>query len=229
MRLKLTILSIFALILTASVTQAGIIFSRSGSTPVVPEKRIPELISVLRTSPDAHQREDAVEELRSFHHEKHPEVAVTLSEILMNDPSTSVRVEAARSLGRLRPISQVGGQALEHALNKDSAMRVRLQARSSLLQYRWRGYRSSDEPLKNVEPRKETDPKTAPKPNVPPVISTEGAFEPPKLDPLVLPAEPVKKLEPGSLPNLPVITAPGSTSTNPTSSAPQPLPLGKPK
>lgn len=46
-----------------------------------------------------------------------------------------------QSLGKLRPVSQEVGWALEEA-TKDKAIRVRWQARTSLMAYRVAGYRS---------------------------------------------------------------------------------------
>jgi len=64
-----------------------------------------------------------------------------LIEALGNDPKPSVRAESADTLGKLRPISQEVGQALEQARDKDASMRVRMQARSSLLSYYWSSYK----------------------------------------------------------------------------------------
>src|SRR5205823_5547833 len=52
-----------------------------------------------------------------------------------------VRAEAAGSLGKMRPISQQAGYALEQAQNNDGVMRVRLAARQALWQYHLVGYR----------------------------------------------------------------------------------------
>jgi hypothetical protein len=64
-----------------------------------------------------------------------------LIDVLQHDEKSSVRAEAAQSLGKLRPISQDAGMALEEATH-DSAIRVRLQARTSLMSYRLSGYHS---------------------------------------------------------------------------------------
>jgi hypothetical protein len=52
-----------------------------------------------------------------------------------------VRSDAAGSLGRLRPISQQAGYALEQTQNNDASVRVRLAARQALWQYHLVGYR----------------------------------------------------------------------------------------
>ena len=54
-------------------------------------------------------------------------------------------VEVVQALGKLRPISQEAGLALEAALN-DAVWRVRWQARQTLLGYRLSGYKSPPKP-----------------------------------------------------------------------------------
>jgi hypothetical protein len=61
---------------------------------------------------------------------------------LQSDSKSAVRAEAAQSLGKLRPISQEAGMALQMAASSDTALRVRLQARTSLIQYQVSGFRS---------------------------------------------------------------------------------------
>jgi hypothetical protein len=56
-----------------------------------------------------------------------------------------VRLEAIQSLAKLRPVSQQAGLTLEQAAHDDS-MRVRMQARTLLFQYRLAGYRGAKTP-----------------------------------------------------------------------------------
>jgi hypothetical protein len=93
-----------------------------------------------------------------------------LIDALNNDPKSHVRIEAAHSLSKLRPVSQTIGEALEQAVARDTSMRVRLQARSALLQYHWAGYRGkkTDVPPLNTS----REPPLAGDSN-PPVISTK--------------------------------------------------------
>ena len=70
-----------------------------------------------------------------------PEIVPTLIEALQNDRKPGVCAEAALSLGKIRPVTDRVGVALEQTLAKDSSMRLRLQARSVLLQYRWSGWK----------------------------------------------------------------------------------------
>src|SRR5437764_6834224 len=106
-----------------------------------PAERVPELLIQLRTSPDEAQRAAAAEELRQYDPKAFPEIMAGLMAALGKDASAGVRSEAAASLGKLRPISQQAGFALEQAQNNDGSMRVRMAARSALLQYHLVGYR----------------------------------------------------------------------------------------
>jgi len=119
----------------------GIFFHRQGKPDAA--TRVPALIMTLRTDQDAHKREKAAQELRSFDPNQFPEIVENLVETAQNDPKTGVRMEAVSSLGKLRPVSQQAGSAIENATEKDSSMRVRLHARSVLVQYHLAGYRSS--------------------------------------------------------------------------------------
>jgi hypothetical protein len=126
------------LVMLAPVSPAGI-FSRK--TKPNPAERVPELLIQLRTSADEAQRTAAAEELRQYDPKSFSDVIPALIDALARDTSPAVRSEAASSLGRLRPISQQAGYALEQAQNNDTAVRVRLAARQSLLQYHIVGYR----------------------------------------------------------------------------------------
>lgn len=108
-----------------------------------PKDRVPELIAIVKTEQDEHKRASAANELRQFDPTAFPDIVPVLIEVLQNDAKTSVRTEAAESLGKMRPVSKQAGLALEQALDKDASMRVRMQARYSLLQYHWAGYRSA--------------------------------------------------------------------------------------
>jgi hypothetical protein len=126
------------LVMLAPVSPAGI-FSRK--TKPNPAERVPELLLQLRTSSDEAQRAAAAEELRQYDPKSFSDVIPALIDSLTRDTSPAVRSEAASSLGRMRPISQQAGYALEQAQNNDAAVRVRLAARQSLLQYHIVGYR----------------------------------------------------------------------------------------
>ena len=90
-----------------------------------PAERVPELLIQLKTSPDESQRVAAAEELRQYDPKAFPEIIPTLTDALGRDASPSVRSNVAESLGKLRPISQKVGYALEQAVANDGSMRVR--------------------------------------------------------------------------------------------------------
>jgi hypothetical protein len=95
-------------------------------------------------------------------------IVPVLVDVMLTDSKPVVRAEAAQSLGKIRPISQQAGMALEQALANDVSMRVRLQARSSLLQYHWSGYRSARKD--DLVPQTKEPPLAGDK--SPPIIST---------------------------------------------------------
>ena len=121
--------------------RAGIIFGRK-KDKIDPKTRVPELIATLEERPDADRRTHAAEELRNYDPMAFPDIVPALVSALQSDAKSGVRIEAAQSLGKLRPVNQTAGEALERAVSTDPAMRVRLQARSTLMQYHWAGYRN---------------------------------------------------------------------------------------
>ncbi len=139
-----------ALVVSATLAPpatAGILFGRQAKPN--PAERVPQLLATLKTDQDERKREAAAEELREFDPGAHPVIVPGLISALQQDAKAGVRLEAAQSLARLRPISQQAGWALEEAAARDASLRVRLQARTLLLQYRISGYRSkgtSEEP-----------------------------------------------------------------------------------
>ncbi|HEY1377595.1 MAG TPA: HEAT repeat domain-containing protein [Gemmataceae bacterium] len=118
----------------------------SRKTKPDPATRVPELTVQLKTSTDEAQRAAAAEELRQYDPKAHPNLVTALIDALGRDASPAVRAEAATSLGKLRPISQQAGYALEQAQNNDAAARVRLAARQALWQYHLVGYRGGKAP-----------------------------------------------------------------------------------
>jgi hypothetical protein len=153
------------LIAVAAPASAGIFFGRKKKPQ--PTERVPELVTILKADGDENKRLEAVDELRGYDPSAYPMIVPTLIEALLNDRKPAVRAEAAQSLGRMRPVSQEAGQALEQALHNDPSMRVRLQARSSLLQYHWSGYHSS----KDAPPIDAATRPDSAGPEIPPAIS----------------------------------------------------------
>ena len=133
------ILAVLLPIAVALPARAGI-FS-FGKPKGNPAERLSQLIITLKTDRDENRREKAARELRDFDPVANPDIVSVLVDVLQTDSKASVRAEAAQSLGKLRPVSQTVGWALEEA-TKDASLRVRMQARSSLVSYRISGYRS---------------------------------------------------------------------------------------
>jgi hypothetical protein len=210
MRYRLFVLLVLIPVLNPPV-HAGIIFGRKKEKPD-PKQRVPELVTILKSDKDADKRSHAADELRTFDLAQFPEIVPALIDALQNDPKPAVRVEAVQSLGKLRPVSQVVGEALEQALAKDASMRVRLQARSTLLQYHWAGYRSAKKP--DMPPLNPThDPGPIESRKYPPPVDTTTS-KPPKL-PRFFTSPFGSKQAP-----TPAANAPGSPAPTPGAKAP---------
>lgn len=194
---------------------AGWIFNRKTAKPD-PVARVPELLQTLKADGDESKRAAAAEELRQYDPIAFPGIIPALAEALMQDAKSSVRAEAAQSLGKLRPVNSQAGKALEQALANDSSMRVRLQARSSLLLYHMAGYSSKDEglPVQTKEPPLAEPPST-------PGVSTMGRPPP------AAPSSPGPRLAPVPRTAEPPL-APPERAPVPKSIEPQPLPKGSP-
>lgn len=186
---------------------AGIFFGKKNKKPT-PNDRVPELLAIVKSDGDESRRAAAAQELRQYDPVQYPMIVPVLVDVLLTDKKPGVRAEAAQSLGKMRPISQQAGMALEQALNNDSSMRVRLQARSSLLQYHWSGYhnaRKDDLVPQTKEPPLADD-------KGPPIISTTTM---PMTNPLPPQQADGSRREsgyrpapPGPIPLVPVPTAP---------------------
>ncbi len=167
--------------LAAGPIHAGVIFGKRNKKPA-PNERVPELLAIVKTDGDESKRAAAAQELRQYDPGQYPMIVPVLIDVLLTDKKPGVRAEAAQSLGKIRPISQQAGMALEQALSNDSSMRVRLQARSSLLQYHWSGYQSGkkDELISQSK-----EPPLADEKGPPPVITTTSPLStpPPRLTP----------------------------------------------
>ncbi len=206
MYFRLTLMLVLLPVL-AVPAQAGIIFGKKPPKPD-PAQRVPELIKIVRTDGDENKRAEAVVELRQFDPATFPEVMPALIEALLNDKKPAVRAEAAQTISKLRPVTQAAGDALEQALDKDTSMRVRLQVRSSLLQYHWAGYRQGK------------------KDELPPATTTK---EPPLADAKSAAPPPAKPTEPPSTPTprpLPPLPTPVPVPPTGAAKSPRPLPQG---
>ena len=183
----------------AASASAGIFFNKK-TDKVNPADRVPDLIKTVQTDGDEDKRMAAAEELRDYDVAQFPDIVPTLIDALLNDKKPGVRAEAAQSLGKIRPVSDQVGLALEQSLAKDTSMRVRLQARSVLLQYRWSVW-------KEPAAKKDEMPTARPK-DPPPTQSQEPPLAPPSA-PAAAPPRLVPQPEPiPSLMPVPVVPRP---------------------
>jgi hypothetical protein len=131
MRWEKAMLVLAVLVTAAAPAPAIDLFGKKKAT-VSPDQRVQQLITIAQTAPEPSRRADAVEELRDFSTATYPYIVPVLVDILNQDKSVIVRVEAARTLGRIRPVTKTASDALSEASAKDSALRVRWQAKTSL-------------------------------------------------------------------------------------------------
>jgi hypothetical protein len=215
--MKLRLLALLALGLTVAPLDAGI-FGRKKKEDPSPAQRVPELLQIIQTDRDDHNRLRAIEELRNYSPTDYPQIVPTLLHALMSDPKASVRAEAVQTLGRYRPVAPQIGQALEYARENDDSMRVRLQARSSLLQYHWNGYKSGG---KMDKPTVQTDePPLAPPigPAVTPPRAHTPVINPTGTREVIFPPQPRN-----STPNFPL--PPVTSPVNQPNLQPVPIPV----
>ena len=184
---------------------AGIFFNNKKPDPPNPADRVPELIKTIQTDGDEDKRMAAAAELRDYDPAQFPDVVPALIDALLNDKKPGVRAEAAQTLGKIRPTSDPVGAALEESLAKDSSMRVRLQVRGALLQYRWSGW-------KDPAAKKDDVPTARPK-DPPPAQSKE-----PPLAPNIPTAPPRLNLQPEPMP--PLAPAPAGQGGGPVLNPP---------
>ncbi len=131
MRGLISLLILTALTTVAAPAPASGVFGSRKAT-VVPADRVEKLVAAARTARADSERLEAVVELREFDAVAYPAVVPALVQALRTDKAVSVRIEAARSLGRVRPLTATARDALFEASLHDSAFRVRWQARTSL-------------------------------------------------------------------------------------------------
>jgi HEAT repeats len=170
---------------------AGILFNRSKSKdpppnqsqnpPAVAQDRVGELVKVLRGSPDERKRAVAADELAKADLRQHPQAGEALIAALQQDPSANVRAEVAQAIGKMRPLTLQGGQALEEAMNSDSAPRVRQVAKTAIGVYLQAGYRTGVPESKGLAqaPAAPRPPAARPTPPVPQRPAGRQTNEPP--------------------------------------------------
>jgi HEAT repeats len=172
------------LLLTGAFTssiQAGPLGLFKQKSKPDPAERVPLVIKTLQSDPDERKREQAAEELREYDPKTFPEIVPALIEALKNDASSGVRVEAVSSIGKLKPITQQAGYALEQASAKDPSLYLRTVASRILLQWKvFDGYRSGRAPEMQMNqtaepPLAEPLPKSVPTPKMAPKAPTSSA------------------------------------------------------
>ncbi len=174
-----------ALLMPSGPVEGGLLSRKSKPRTPTPAERVYGLLENLKNAPDSDQRQEAAEQLREFNAQEFPEIIPALIYTLQKDSSSSVRREAAQSLGRIRPTSMEVAQALEIASEKDSSVRVRLQARASKSDYK------ATEPMPNQGgsvipvPPPGPDGRLKPVPLPPPTMipETQPLPKPPPADP----------------------------------------------
>jgi len=107
-----------------------------------PGTQVKAQLNTLRSDMDEQKRLAAAIALREADPRVDAEVIPTLIGSLQRDPSPAVRSQAAETLGRLKPVYQHAGLALETAAQTDPAASVREAAKAALWQYHLAGYRS---------------------------------------------------------------------------------------
>ena len=227
--LLIAFLVIPSAMMLAEPSYAGIIFGRK-KEKIEPQSRVPALITTLKTDRDADHRHRAAEELRNYDAQVFPDIIPALVAALQSDTKPSVRIEAAQSLGKIRPVNQTAGEALERAVSGDPAMRVRLQARSTLMQYHWAGYKNGK--TTDVPPLGTSKDNPKGNANLPPAIrttpsNTTGPRIPTSEEPPLAPVEPIPtpELRPVPAPTTPPVEAkPKPMPSGPDTSRPAPMP-----
>lgn len=162
----------------------GLFKRKSKAEPV---SRVKSLVAALQTNPDARHRQSAAAALRDFDPRTNPEVIPALIGSLQRDPSPAVRSEAVESIGKLKPVYQPAGIAMETALQTDPDAKVREAIKSALWQYHLNGYRAppvgSPIAAQTAEPplaalRSIPTNSVAPAPRQVPLTGGEPAFRP---------------------------------------------------
>lgn len=210
------ILLVLALALVATTPASAQLFGKRPAPKGPPAQRVPELLVALKSDIDERKRIAAAEELQHFDLKEFPAIVPSLVEALERDPKTGVRLEVVHALGKLRPVSQPAGLALEKAAAHDASIRVRLQARTALMWYYMAGYtaKGGDQPptVKTTEPPL-ADPNSK---YIPPGNQKHGAI-PSVSDYRPLPLGPMQQ---------PQLTPPPLVSPNgPALTPPPPLPV----
>ncbi len=136
-------ISIIVLIIVGEVQvlPLQLFFLGKPKTTMNPEQ-VAQICQILKSSGEEMVRLQSIDQLRGVEGVCQPMAIVALADSMILDKKAGIRAEAAMALSKMRPIRQEVGAALEKAVTNDPSMRVRIQARSALLQYNLAGYRS---------------------------------------------------------------------------------------
>ena len=107
---------------------------------VDPAIRVPALISLVLNDKDERTRAAALDELAIFDPKQFTEIYPTLIQAVQNDAAMNVRLTAVNAFGKLRPISQDVGYALEQVEYNDASPKVKTAATAVLRTYKVLGY-----------------------------------------------------------------------------------------
>jgi hypothetical protein len=212
--MKRAILTLGLVVALATPVSAQGLFGKKAK--IVPSQRVPELIVTVKTDPDERKRANAAEELHYYDVATFTEIVPVLADVLQHDKKVSVRMEAVTSLAKIRPVSNMAGQALEKAAADDESWRVRLHAKTYLPKYHLAGYASSKKSDPIPVSKKQTNEPVvmSKKPNEPVVVNKKQTSEPP-----IAPSSPPAISIPSVGSSLPRPLPPG-VATPPTSSPP---------
>jgi hypothetical protein len=219
----LTLAATLALAPDAGAIDLGLgIFKRKQQpSKAEPTSKVKQLIATLQNDLDERKRRAAAEDLRGIDPRNSPEIVPALIGSLQKDPSPAVRIEAVGSLGKLKPVSQQAGIAMETALQADPDAKVRDAVKEALWQYHLNGYRPpTNSPLAGQTSEPPLAPKTT---GFRPITNTVGkganfpqTGEPPLAKPKPKTVPPPKATEP------PKSGAPAKPTTPPPPTIPPP-------
>ena len=139
-------LAVLLCAMMASNLHAGSLLPWRKTEKPDPKVRVPLLLHIVQNDKEEFKRSEAIVELRQYDAAAFPEMIPVLLQALSSDPRPGVRIDAAQTLSKLRPIHPKVGEALEQAISNDPSLRVRLQARTALLGYQMAGYRNHKKP-----------------------------------------------------------------------------------
>jgi hypothetical protein len=196
MKTNRPLLVLLAMAVLPALTFGGVFFGKK-QTKVDPAQKVRELLATVKSDGDESRRASAAEELRDYDPAQFPEMVPVLADVVLSDSKVSVRAEAAHTLGKLRPVNQQAGTALEQAAAKDSSLRVRLAAKTALMGYYMAGFKGTPK-QPNGAPNTKEPPLADPAVQAPPPQQIPAARSVPPALPVVQPtrAVPAETVEP---------------------------------